>query len=169
VDEEQAAASLGARQQGSKPPQGVAISQRAGGQGDARATPPQDRVHVNGIEMVESYRAPGSKPLGEGVYSLQVGLDQLERSGAGERLDPERTGDGDDRAVNAVLRQQTGPPAAHLLHGVDRKGLLARGMDDGLARRAPGEGQAGATLEPFEQRPRVDVLVEIDAQGAYYI
>ncbi len=121
-----------------------------------------DLERVGGLELD---RAPAAELGGEVVEALVVGLDQLQRLLAGERLDPERGRERDQRPVHPVLGQRRG--AAGDVGGVEGEDAVGLGGDaEGPPLAAADQHRRlGAPRERLDQRLAEQVLVDVDGGG----
>jgi hypothetical protein len=152
-----------ALQHGSERLEPVRRCDRAGRNRDAGAPPRRQRVDVSGIGRVERKRAPRRELRRQRLHPFEVRVDQLESLVPGQRLDPDRARDRDQREVEPVVADELRATSRSLRRQVDHVRLLGRAVEHAHAFALADQRKRRAGREPVDERLGPDVLMDVDS------
>ena len=138
MDEERGVAALEALEQRTAALQAGRAAERAGRQRDADRAGVEQRVDVGRVGRAQRDRAPDPERLAEREQPRVVGLQQRLGLVARQRLDPERAGDRQQRAVEAVAPQPGGARDGIVVGGVEAVLRLVAQAQDPVASASGG-------------------------------
>ena len=144
------------------------VGERGRGQGDADAAAVEGGVDVGrvGLRPGERHRAPAGELRRQRLDALVVGLDQRRRLLRGQRLDPERGRERDQRPVDPVGGEVGAPQlGVGRLEGEDAVGLGGDPEGPALAAARPARGAAVRRASASIKRLPEEVLVYVDRSG----
>ena len=132
---------------------------QAGGAAGERLAEHGDLV---GGREPRGHGGPEAERVGQRGGRLVPGADGGERLGGGQALDPDGSGQRDERAVHALVVERLGATLGVVVAGDDREGRLAVELDDPGAARARGAGRDRAPFEHAQDRFGPEVLMDVD-------